>query len=72
MKMDNNKPEEDIRESIDSSQLSYKDAANKSESVSRITITSPADGKQCESNEALALKNALNYKIGLVIVSNQL
>jgi len=72
IEMDNNKPEEDIREPIDSSQLSYKDTTNKGESVSRVTVTSPADGKQCESNEALALKNVLNHKVGLVIVSNQL
>ena len=60
MEIDNNKPEEDIREPINSSQLSYKDTANKGESVtvSGMTVTSSADGKQYESNGALVLKNA--------------
>jgi len=58
MEINNNKLEEDIREPIDSSQLSYKDTANKGKSVSGVTVTSPTDGKQYESNKALALKNA--------------
>jgi len=58
IEINNNKLEEDIREPIDSSQLSYKNAAKKGKSISGVTVTSPANGKQYESNEALALKNA--------------
>ena len=58
IEVDNNKPEEDIRKPIDSSQLSYKNATNKGKSVSRVTNTFPTDRKQCESNMALALKTA--------------
>ena len=57
MEVDNNKPEEDIRKPIDSSQLFYKDVINKCKSVSRITNTFSANGKQYKSNIALALKN---------------
>ena len=57
MEVNNNKPKEDIREPIDSSQLSYKDIANKDESVSGVTDIFLADGKQYVSNKALALKN---------------
>jgi len=58
IEVDNNKSEEDIREPIDSSQLSYKNATNKGKSVSEITNTFSTDRKQHESNKALALKNA--------------
>ena len=57
IEVDNNKPKEDIREPIDSSQLSYKDIANKGESISEVTDIFLADGKQHVSNKALALKN---------------
>ena len=58
MEVDNNKPKEDIRELIDSSQLFYKNVTNKGESVSRMTDTSLTNRKQHVSNEALVLKNA--------------
>jgi len=45
MEVDNDKPEENIREPIDSSQLSYKNATNKDKSVSGVTDTSLVDGK---------------------------
>ena len=45
MEVDNDKPEENIREPIDSSQLSYKNATNKGKSVSGVTDTSLVDGK---------------------------
>jgi len=57
IKIDNNKPEEDIRELVNSSQLSYKDDTSKDKSVSYPTDISPTDRTQCVSNEALALNN---------------
>ena len=56
IEVNNDKLEEDIREPINSSQLSYKNATNKDKFVSRMTDTSSADGKQHKSNMALALK----------------
>jgi len=41
MELENNKPEDDIREPIDSSQLSYKDNTDKGESVSRVADNFP-------------------------------
>jgi len=58
IKIDNNKPEEDIRELVNSSQLSYKDDTSKDKSVSYPTDISPTDRTQCVSNETLALNNA--------------
>jgi len=58
IEVDNNKPEEDIREPIDSSQLSYKDFMNKYKFVSRMADTFSTDRKQHKSNMALALKMA--------------
>jgi len=58
IEVNNNKPKENIREPIDSFQLSYKNTTNKDEFVSGVTDTSPVDGKQHKSNMASALKTA--------------
>jgi len=62
MEIDNNKPEEDIREPADSSQLSDEDDTSKGRSVSRVADISPADRTQRVSNEASALNNALQTR----------
>jgi len=56
IEVNNDKLEEDIREPINSSQLSYKNATNKDKSVSRMTDTFSTNRKQHESNMAPALK----------------
>ena len=58
IELENNKPEDDIREPIDSSQLFYKDNMDKSESISKMADTFPTDRKQCISNVAPAPKMA--------------
>jgi len=58
MELENDKPEDNIREPIDSSQLSYKDNMDKGEFVSRIANTFPTNRKQYVLNMALALKTA--------------
>ena len=58
MEINNNIPDVDIREPINSSQLSYKDNTEKDESVSKVADTIPLARKQCVSNEAPALKTA--------------
>ena len=45
MKSEKNKPEDNIREPIDSSQLSCKDSMDKGESVNKVADTSPINGK---------------------------
>ena len=56
MELEKNKPENDTREPINSSQLSYKDNTNKDEFVSKMANTSSIDEKLYISNAVLALK----------------
>ena len=55
MEMKNNRPKDNIREPIDSFQLSCKDNTDKNEPISRVADTSSTDGKQYVSNVASAL-----------------
>ena len=56
MELEKNKPENDTREPINSSQLSYKDNTNKDEFVSKMANTSSIDEKLYISNVVLAPK----------------
>ena len=55
MEVDNNKPNNDSRNSIDSSQLSYANNSNRGKPISRIADNSPIDRSQCVYNKTLAL-----------------
>jgi len=55
MKVDNNKPDDDSREPINSSQLSYADNLNRGKPISRMADNSPINRSQHVFNETLAL-----------------
>jgi len=55
MVINNNIPDEEFKEPIDSFQLSYKDNSQERNHVSMATDLVPSQGPQCVSNEALAL-----------------
>ena len=59
MDVDNNKLDNNSRESIDSFQLSYMDNSNRGKSISRVAGNSPIDRSQYISNKALALMFSL-------------
>ena len=54
MEVDNNKPDDNSREPIDSSQLSYVNNSNRGKPISRMANNFPVDRSQHVSNEALA------------------
>jgi len=56
MEINNDLPEVESREPIDSSQLSYEGNAETGHSVSVVTDKPPPKEGQCVQNEALALK----------------
>ena len=58
MELNNNILDVNIRDPINSSQLSYKNNIEKDEFVSKVANTIPSARKQCVSNEAPALKTA--------------
>jgi len=55
MVIDNNLPDEEFKESVDSSQLFYKDDSQERNCISMTTGLVPSQGPQCVSNEVLAL-----------------
>ena len=58
IEVDNNKPDNNSREPIDSSQLSYVNNSNRGKPVSRMANNFPVDRSQHVSNEALALMSS--------------
>ena len=58
MELNNNILDVNIRDPINSSQLSYKNNIEKDEFVSKVANTIPSARKQCVSNEAPALQTA--------------
>ena len=57
MEINNNLPDEDLRDPIDSSQLSYKDDVGEGNSVRKAADNGPTKDSQRVQNEASALKN---------------
>jgi len=58
MKVDNNKPNDDSRELIGSSHLSYTDNLNRGKPISRVANNSSIDRCQHVSNEVLVLMSS--------------
>ena len=57
MERNNNLPDEDVWDLVDSSQLSYKGNVKVGEFVSKITNNHFQEGSQCVPNEVPALKS---------------
>ena len=57
MEINNNLPDENSRDSVDSFQLLYKDSNKEGNSVRKVADNSPTRNLQYVQNKALALKN---------------